>query len=130
MITIVAGSRSITDYEIVKEAIEKSGFDITCIVSGGAKGVDSLGEQYARENGIELKWFPANWEDFSEPCLRRFNRSGRPYNALAGPRRNREMAEYAEALIAVHNGSSGTLDMIRQAKSRGLPMFEYRIRPE
>ena len=119
MITIVAGSRSITDYEIVKEAIEKSGFDITCIVSGGAKGVDSLGEQYARENGIELKRFPANWEDFSEPCLRRFNRSG-----------NREMAEYAEALIAVHNGSSGTLDMIRQAKSRGLPVFEYRIRPE
>lgn len=43
MITIVAGSRSITDYEIVKEAIEKSEFDITCIVSGGAKGVDSLG---------------------------------------------------------------------------------------
>ena len=37
MITIVAGSRSITDYEIVKEAIEKSGFDITCIVSGGQR---------------------------------------------------------------------------------------------
>ena len=35
MITIIAGSRSITDYEIVKEAIEKSGFDIISIVSGG-----------------------------------------------------------------------------------------------
>lgn len=71
MITIIAGSRSITDYEIVKEAIEKSGFDITCIVSGGAKDVDSLGEQYARENGVELKQFPANEEDFSEPCIHR-----------------------------------------------------------
>ena len=71
MITIVAGSRSITNYEIVKEAIEKSGFDIISIVSGGARGVDSLGERYARENGIELKQFPANEEDFSELCIHR-----------------------------------------------------------
>ena len=33
--------------------------------------MDSLGEQYARENGIELKQFPANGEDFSEPCIHR-----------------------------------------------------------
>ena len=71
MITIVAGSRSITNYEIVKEAIEKSGFDIISIVSGGARGVDSLGERYARENGIELKQFPANEDDFSELCIHR-----------------------------------------------------------
>ena len=71
MITIVAGSRSITNYEIVKEAIEKSGFDIISIVSGGARGVDSLGERYARENGIELKQFPANEDDFSELGIHR-----------------------------------------------------------
>ena len=71
MLTIIAGSRSITDYEIVKEAIEKSGFDISCIVSGGAKDVDSLGEQDARENGVELKQFLANGEDFSNPCIYR-----------------------------------------------------------
>lgn len=130
MITIVAGSRSITDYDIIKKAIEASGFHITCIVSGGAKGVDSLGERYAREHGIEIRLFPAEWEDFSSPCIRKYNRHGKAYNALAGPRRNGRMAEYADALIAVHNGSAGTLDMIKQAKSRGLQIFEYRIDPK
>ena len=50
---IVAGGRDFTDYKLLKETLD--GFqqeygNITEVVSGTAKGVDKLGEQYANEN--------------------------------------------------------------------------------
>ena len=72
MITIVACLRSITNYGIVKEAIKKSGFDITCIILGDIQDVDSLGGTVRKgKKGIELKQFPANDEDFLKPCIHR-----------------------------------------------------------
>ena len=61
MKTIVAGSRSIIDYKIVKRAIESCGFIITELVSGGANGVDKLGERYAYENSIPIVQFIPDW---------------------------------------------------------------------
>ena len=43
MKVIIAGSRNFTDYKVLQDAIKNSGFKITEVVSGGAKGVDSLG---------------------------------------------------------------------------------------
>ena len=78
MKVIIAGSRNIVDYEVVKEAIEESQFTIKKVVSGGAKGVDALGERYADEMNIPLVIFFADW-----------NTHGRS----AGPIRNKKMAE-------------------------------------
>ncbi len=50
MKVIIAGSRNITDYSLVKTAIQESAFEIDCVVSGMAKGVDSLGESWAEKN--------------------------------------------------------------------------------
>ena len=98
MKVIVAGSRSITDYKMVKEAIEKSGFDVTEIVSGTARGVDRLGEKWARENGVPIHMFPADWD-----------RHGK----AAGYIRNTDMGKYADALICVWDGDSkGSKHMI------------------
>ena len=127
MKTIIAGSRNINDYNLLLKAIRNSGFKITEICSGGANGVDGLGERYGREHGIPVQIFPAAWEDFSVPCVVKINRFGRKYNAMAGYKRNRQMAENAEALIAVHNGSPGTRDMVNVAKEYGLKIFEYSI---
>lgn len=111
MKTVIAGSRSITDRKIVDEAIQASGFTITEVVSGGARGVDSLGECWASDNNIPVTRFPARW-----------NLHGRS----AGPIRNHQMADYADALIAVWDGESkGTLDMITQAKCRGLHVYVH-----
>ena len=52
MRVIIAGSRVIKDYELVKKAIVDSKFDITEVVCGMASGVDSLGERYAKEHDI------------------------------------------------------------------------------
>jgi hypothetical protein len=112
MKTIVAGSRSIQDYRIVQRAILSSGFTITELVSGGAQGVDQLGEAYARLNNILVKKFIPDWNQ---------------YGKAAGIYRNTDMAQYAEALIAVWDGKSkGTLNMICQAKDRKLQVFVYK----
>ena len=112
MKVIIAGSRTITDYALIKEAIIMSQFLITEVVSGGATGVDSLGEEWANQINIPIKKFPADWNKFGKS---------------AGYRRNVEMANYADALIAITNGSVGTSHMINIAKNKNLKVFVYTI---
>ena len=50
MKTIIAGSRNVTDYSAIDEAVQNSRFSITEVVSGTAKGVDRLGERWTDEN--------------------------------------------------------------------------------
>lgn len=109
MKVIIAGSRGIAEYPLVERAVRESGFQVTEVFSGGARGVDCLGEEWARRNGIPVRRFPADWE-----------RDGK----RAGFLRNEQMADCAEALIAVWDGRSpGTKHMIEIAKKRGLKMF-------
>lgn len=117
MKVIIAGSRSITNYNLLKEAIEESGFSISEIVSGGAKGVDSLGEKYAKENNISLKIFKADWKNLNTPnAIIKMGKYGK-YNAKAGIDRNEKMGNYADALIAIWDRKSkGTKHMIEYMK--------------
>lgn len=121
MKTIIAGSRSIKCQDFVNVAIEMSGFQITEVVSGTAKGVDRLGEEWAYQNRIPIKPFKPDWNDISHPDAKvRRNRYG-SYDANAGKRRNKEMAHYADALIAVWDGESGgTKHMFEYAMEQGL----------
>jgi hypothetical protein len=108
MKVIIAGGRDYNNYEELKwfvSSILIATFDIE-IVSGGATGADALGERFAKEYGHKLKIFPADWDK---------------YKWAAGPIRNNEMAEYADALIAFWDGKSrGTKNMIDKAKEKGL----------
>lgn len=112
MKVIIAGGRDLTDYEVCLRGVENAGFDITEVVSGHARGADALGEQFAQETGLTLKVFPADWEK---------------HGRAAGPIRNNAMASYADALIALWDGTSrGTNHMITQAQKLGLPVhIEY-----
>lgn len=111
MKTIIAGSRTIEDYSILLKAIVSSEFEITQVISGNARGVDKLGEIYADLKKIPCDLFPANWSE---------------YGKSAGVIRNKEMANNAEALIAVWDGKSrGTLNMIEIARKKGLKVFVY-----
>ena len=109
MKTIIAGSRDIVDSALLTEAIIASGFNITEVVSGMAQGVDQMGQTWAAEQGIPIKHFPADWK---------------LYGRGAGPVRNREMADYADALIALWDGKSkGTQHMIKAARERSLKIY-------
>lgn len=108
MKVIIAGGREFNNYALLKEKCDYylSGQKKIEIVSGGAKGADKLGEQYAKEKGYAIKLFPAQWEQLGK---------------RAGPVRNELMAIYAEALIAFWDGeSAGTFNMIKLAEREGL----------
>lgn len=116
MKAIVAGCRDVTDFNLVQTAIDNSGFEITELVSGRATGVDALGERWARENSVKITTFPADW---------------RTHGKAAGPIRNAQMAEYADALIAVWDGvSRGTKNMINEAKKRELNVYVFNFERE
>lgn len=107
---IVAGSRDFSDYQFMVKKLDfllsRKSHEKICIISGGARGADSLGERYARENNLKLKVFPADWNTFGRK---------------AGYIRNEQMADNADALVAFWDGQSkGTQHMINIAKRRGL----------
>lgn len=111
MKTIIAGSRDITDYGLVKEAMSRVNWEITQIVSGAARGIDALGERWASENNISIESFPADWDT---------------YGKAAGHIRNAQMAKYADALVAIWDGKSrGTSNMINEAKELGLKVVVF-----
>ena len=130
---IVAGSRHITDYQLVSSVItntiNKYDIKVTEIVSGCANGVDSLGEQWALENGVKVEPFDANWDDITVPnALIRTNKWGKEYNARAGFQRNERMAEYGDVLIVIWDGKSrGSKDMMDRAIRHGLLVLSYII---
>jgi len=119
MRTIIAGSRQITNEDLVFETIEealKDGFNITEIVSGTAEGVDTIGEKWANRNDIEVSEFP--YENYLD------ENSGK----VAPLVRNEKMAEYADQAIIVWDGSSsGTENMIEQAEKKELDLYINRV---
>lgn len=111
MKVIIAGSRSLTDkktvWNVIRRAFKETGWIPDLIISGGAEGVDQLGEEWARKKELPIQIIPAKWDE---------------YGKSAGPQRNATMADRADALVAVWDGkSSGTKDMISKAVTAGLP---------
>lgn len=97
---VVAGSRGFNNYELLKIKLDSilANKKQVVIVSGTAKGSDELGERYAVEKGYPIKPFPANWAK---------------HGKKAGYLRNREMAEYADAVVVFWDGiSPGSKHMI------------------
>lgn len=124
---IIAGSRNFYDYNIVEDTVVSYFMsrgilkENVEIISGGARGADSLGEQLADSYGLKLTVFPAQWDT---------------YGKAAGMIRNKEMADYAAKdsdkaiLFAFWDGQSrGTKGMIDIAKRCGMEVIvnEFKI---
>lgn len=111
---IIAGSRSTPHPDAVKqvknamEAIRPYVPAITCILQGGARGIDAAAKGYLG-NKYTVKTYPALW-----------HKHGRS----AGPIRNGEMAKEADCLLAIWDGvSRGTGNMVRWMIAEGKPVF-------
>lgn len=110
---IIAGSRSIIDYPTVKDAVDRTPFKPTLVLCGGASGVDALGARWAFENRVPLKYYRADWK---------------LHGRGAGPIRNTQMAENADALVAIWDGKSpGTRHMIETAARKGLQVVVVNV---
>lgn len=117
---IVAGSRCFCDYPLLETKLDELLKEISGeveIVSGHAKGADTLGEQYAKKKGLPLHIMKADWEK---------------HGRRAGFIRNHQMLEYAleqiPMVVAFWDGySNGTRDMIIRAKEKDVDtrLFYY-----
>lgn len=96
---IIAGSRdislSVEDLDIlIGKYIDIT--QITEVVSGCAKGIDTCGILWANKHSIPIKKFVPDWT----------------IGKSAGHIRNREMGIYADQAFIIYNGSKGSQGMI------------------
>ena len=102
----IVGSRKFNDYELLKNVVKDYIVKYNCvnitIVSGGAKGADTLAEHFAKEFDFEMKIFHPDWEQLGR-------------DACAA--RNTQIVEFADIVFAFWDGSSpGTKDSITKAE--------------
>ena len=110
---IIAGGRDFNDYERLKKVMDNCPYEITEVVCGKARGADSLGEKWALERGVHVKYFVPDWLGLGR---------------RAGFARNVDMAKYAcengsdnGLLVAFWDGvSRGTKSMIDLATKKGM----------
>lgn len=97
----VVGSRNFTDTRLLKEIL--SDYQPTVIISGGAKGADSIARQYAVDNKIEYVEYRPNWKH---------------HGKSAGAIRNKIIVQDSDLIIAfwdsVSKGTKITIDYARE----------------
>lgn len=99
----IIGSRSFRDYELIKSVLMR--YSIEEIVSGGAKGADTLAEKFADEHKIKKTIFQPNYVK---------------YGKKAPLIRNREIVDYSDKVVAFWDGESrGTKYTIDYAEKKG-----------
>lgn len=106
----IVGSRTIVDKDFVFETLDYFTQNIKeeiIVVSGGAKGIDSLGELWAKEKGYKTEIYLPDWD---------------LHGKKAGFIRNSEIVDAATHLIAITTGSNGTANSISKAQKRGIPV--------
>lgn len=106
----IVGSRGISNINI-EEYLSQIPVEIECIISGGARGVDTLAAHYAEEKGIKLLTFLPNYQKHLQ---------GAPI------RRNELMAKECSVLVAFWDGKSkGTKHIINYAQKLGKRVYVY-----
>ena len=108
---VVCGTRTFDNKKLLFSTLDKltAKLDKILVVSGGAKGADRLGEDWALSNGFTVEIYHAEWDKLGPK---------------AGPIRNSEMVDSCsnkDALIAFWDGeSSGTKDILEKARKKGM----------
>ncbi len=119
MKVIIAGSRHAEGNRWLRalkgalDALEADKGRITLVISGTAKGMDTIGESWAAWRRVPVQRIPADWGSWGRS---------------AGPRRNGRMVAMADALVCLHDGGPGSADVMRQAREKGLVVVELDMR--
>ena len=110
---IIGGSRTFTDYQLLCQTLAPERHRITEVLHGGARGADQLGFRWALKHHIHSRSFAADWERFGK---------------AAGVRRNHQMAQAGDLLVAFHvQNSPGTAHMIACMRALGKPVVVIRV---
>ena len=110
---IIAGSRTFTDYQLLCQTLAPERHHITEVIHGGARGADQLGFRWAVRHHVRSRCFAADWERFGK---------------AAGVRRNHQMAQAGDMLLAFWDGrSAGTRHMISCMEQLSKPVVVVRV---
>lgn len=107
----VTGGRGYSDATWVNTVLDAIHAECTILVlvEGGATGLDTLARAWAIARGIPVETYAPDWKQ---------------HGKAAGPIRNGQMADVIDALAAFPGGR-GTADMVRQARKRRMPVYEF-----
>lgn len=101
---LIAGSRSITSFDLSPYVPD----EVDLIITGGAKGVDTLAEAYAKERGIPTLTV--------KPCYEKYGRA-------APILRDEEMVDLADSVLVIWDGvSRGSRHTADYARKKGKPL--------
>ena len=106
----IVGSRTFKDYNILEKHILDlyKIEDIELIISGGAIGADTLGDEFAKKYNILMKPYLPDWKK---------------YGNRAGMIRNEHIIRNADKVIAFFDGRSpGTSNSISIAQKLNIPL--------
>ena len=110
-VVAIIGSRTFEDYELLRDTMNdiRKKITISSIVSGGAKGADRLGAQYARSIDLKPIILKPLWRD-----------ANGKYDPIAGLNRNTQIIDKADYIVAFWDmKSTGTRDSINKARKSG-----------
>lgn len=108
---LVCGGRDFWQRERLYEVLDDLtlGQEDIVIISGRAKGADTLAIDWAEEAGVDLLKFPADWEK---------------HGRRAGPIRNQQMLDEGRPdIVVAFPGGKGTADMIERARKAGVEVI-------
>lgn len=120
---IIAGSRDING-DLAELFVQESmrvtrmmwDWKVGAVLSGKCRGIDTAGEKWAKLNKAEVEEYPADWDLLGDK---------------AGPLRNAEMVQRADALVVIaFRGSKGSADVLRRAKAQGLWIYRVQLDPD
>lgn len=122
MRVLVCGGREYDDWDTLYSTLydifddgERPLTNPFVVISGGAKGADFLARVWAKFMSIEFpsvsyEEYPADWKT---------------HGKAAGPIRNKQMLEEGKPdLVVAFPGGTGTANMVKQAKEKGVPCVE------
>ena len=106
MRVLVCGGRDYTDWYRLIDVLDHYVNHGDVIITGMARGADTLAFDYAVMENIETEEYPAQWEI---------------HGKKAGPIRNQQMLDEGKPdLVIAFPGGNGTADMVRRAKKAGV----------
>ncbi len=111
----VIGSRTITDDKFILSVLEQLN-EVSCVISGGAKGVDTIAEKWALSKGIVTDIIKPNYALFEN-------------KRVAPLARNEDIILRSDLVVAFWDGESkGTAHAIKFAKKHNKPIKMFTLR--
>ena len=110
MKAIVCGGRDFSDLEYLYQTLDhcRKWWNLDFIITGGAKGADSLAHLWAKDRKLTTHVMNADWNT---------------HGKAAGMIRNRQMLKEEPDVVIAFKGGAGTENMITISRQAGIPVF-------